>query len=154
MTVRPAGVADALALARVEQACFANPWSQRALADTLGQPGALFVLAEQEDGTVVGYAGCQCVLDEGYVTNIAVVPALRRQGVARKLLCWLLTQVAGRLSFITLEVRDSNRAAISLYEQMGFCRVGVRKAYYTDPVEDAQLWTKELGERNCEHTGH
>ena len=153
MTVRQAAAADARALAQIERACFAQPWSEQALADTLGQTGSLFLLAEEGD-KVVGYAGCQCVLDEGYITNVAVLPRARRQGIARQLLQTLLQQGKGRLSFITLEVRQSNRAAIALYQQLGFCQVGVRKGYYTDPVEDAQLWTKELGERDCEHTGH
>ena len=154
MTVRRAGPADAPALAWVETACFPQPWSQQALADTLGQKGALFVLAERE-GTVVGYAGCQCVLDEGYITNIAVVPSARRQGIARQMLQTLLEQVEKEgLSFVTLEVRQSNRAAIQLYRKLGFEPVGVRKRYYTDPVEDAQLWTVKLGEKKSEYTGH
>lgn len=154
MTVRRAGPADAPALAGVETACFSQPWSQQALADTLGQKGALFVLAERE-GTVVGYAGCQCVLDEGYITNIAVVPSARRQGIARQMLQTLLEQAEKEgLSFVTLEVRQSNRAAIELYRKLGFEPVGVRKRYYTDPVEDAQLWTVKLGEKKSEYTGH
>ena len=76
---------------------------------------------------MVGYAGCQCVLDEGYITNIAVVPALRRQGVGASCSAGCLTQVAGRLSFITLEVRDSNRAAISCMSRWDFAGLGYAK---------------------------
>lgn len=125
-------------IAAIEKACFRHPWSADGLREELGR--GLF-LAAVEDGMTVGYVGCQTVLDEGYITNVAVLPAFRRCGIAERLLRTLLERAEG-LSFVTLEVRESNRPAAALYEKMGFSRVGVRKGFYTEPTEDAVLMTR------------
>ena len=114
------------------------------LREELGK--GIFLVAER-DGAAVGYVGCQTVLDEGYITNVAVSPDCRRQGVARALLDELKARaVQAGLSFVTLEVRASNAPAIALYEGAGFVRVGVRKNFYTAPTEDAVLMTLFLKE--------
>lgn len=109
------------------------------LAQELGC--GIFLVAEHE-GTVLGYLGCQTVLDEGYITNVAVSPERRRQGIGERLLAELLlrAQNAG-LAFVTLETRMGNEAAISLYEKAGFIKVGVRRGFYRNPPEDAVLMT-------------
>ncbi|MDY3617928.1 ribosomal protein S18-alanine N-acetyltransferase [Agathobaculum sp.] len=132
------------ALAHVERACFAAPWSEDALRDELGR--GIFLAAEQ-DGEVAGYVGCQTVLDEGYVTNVAVSPAFRRQGIGRALVSALLSRAQDmRLSFVTLEARASNAPAIALYKGAGFRVVGTRKGFYRNPAEDALLMTCYLKE--------
>lgn len=132
------------ALAAIEKACFHAPWSETMLREELGK--GIFLVAER-DGAAVGYVGCQTVLDEGYITNVAVSPDCRRQGVARALLDELKARaVQAGLSFVTLEVRASNAPAIALYEGAGFVRVGVRKNFYTAPTEDAVLMTLFLKE--------
>lgn len=94
---------------------------------------------------VVGYAGLQVVLDEGYITNVAVRPECRRQGIAGKLLQVFLDFAQGNhLAFLTLEVRASNYDAIALYGSRGFRSVGRRKNYYEHPKEDAIIMTKEF----------
>ncbi len=104
----------------------------------------IFLVAER-DGEVLGYAGCQTVLDEGYVTNVAVSPNCRREGIGRALIAGLLGQAGERgLGFVTLEVRASNLPAIGLYKAMGFGKVGVRKNFYEKPTEDAELWKLNL----------
>ena len=70
------------ALAEIERACFHAPWSENMLREELGK--GIFLVAEQ-DGRTAGYVGCQTVLDEGYITNVAVSPDFRRQGIARAL---------------------------------------------------------------------
>ena len=106
---------------------------------------AAFLVALDERGAVAGYAGMQVVLDEGYILNIAVRPDCRRQGVAGRLLQVFLDFARGnRLSFLTLEVRASNYAAIALYGSRGFRGVGRRKNYYEHPKEDAVLMTLNL----------
>lgn len=125
-------------IAAIEKACFRHPWSADGLREELGRG---HFLAAVEDGVTVGYVGCQTVLDEGYITNVAVLPAFRRRGIAERLLGALLERAEG-LSFVTLEVRESNRPAAALYEKMGFLRVGVRKKFYTEPTEDAVLMTR------------
>ena len=80
------------------------------------------------------------VLDEGYISNVAVSPAFRRRGIASALIRALLDRARERnLSFVTLEVRESNAAAIALYEGFGFRPVGRRKNYYDAPKEDAWI---------------
>lgn len=132
------------ALAEIEKACFRAPWSADMLHEELGK--GLFLVAEQ-DGKAVGYVGCQTVLDEGYITNVAVSPDCRRQGIGRTLIEELKKRAAqSGLSFITLEARASNAPAIALYEGAGFRQVGVRRNFYTAPTEDAVLMTHYLKE--------
>ena len=87
----------------------------------------------------------QILLDEGYITNVAVRPDCRKQGVAGKLLqVFLDFAQANHLAFLTLEVRASNYGAIALYGSRGFRSVGRRKNYYEHPKEDAIIMTKEF----------
>lgn len=126
----------------LERVCFGNPWSREAFLEELQNPAAHFIVAEQ-DGTLAGYAGMSWVLDEGYVFNIAVAPAFRRHGVARALLSTLDTFAQEkRLSFLSLEVRVSNDAAITLYRSCGFLTLGTRPHFYEHPAEDAYIMTK------------
>ena len=128
------------ALAEIERACFHAPWSENMLREELGK--GIFLVAEQ-DGRTAGYVGCQTVLDEGYITNVAVSPDYRRQGIARALIEALLAKARENgLAFVTLEVRESNLAARRLYEKNGFEIVGKRKNYYEKPAEDAILMSK------------
>ena len=144
MTVVPMEERHLDTLAEIEKACFHAPWSADMLRAELGK--GIFLVAEQ-DGAVAGYVGCQTVLDEGYITNVAVSPDCRRQGIGRALIAEL-TERAKRagLAFVTLEARESNAPAITLYEGAGFRRVGVRKNFYTAPAEDAVLMTLFLKE--------
>ena len=104
---------------------------------------------EPETEKVIGYAGLLVAADEGYITNVAVDPSRRRQGVAAQLLQVFDNFARGnQLAFLTLEVRPSNTAAIALYQGFGFEEVGRRKNYYDLPKEDALILTKyfETGE--------
>ena len=144
MTVVPMEERHLAALAEIEKACFHAPWSANMLREELGK--GIFLVAEQ-DGAAVGYVGCQTVLDEGYITNVAVSPACRRQGIGRALVRALVSHARSQgLTFVTLEARASNAPAIALYEGAGFRRVGVRRNFYTAPTEDAVLMTLYLKE--------
>ncbi len=144
MTVVPMAERHLAALAEIEKACFHAPWSEAMLREELGK--GIFLVAER-DGQAIGYVGCQTVLDEGYITNVAVSPDCRRQGVGRALIAELVQRARAQgLSFVTLEARASNAPAIALYEGAGFVRVGVRKNFYTAPTEDAVLKTLCLKE--------
>ena len=70
------------ALVALEKQCFHDPWSAQSLREELEREANLFLVAEEEDGAVLGYIGCQTVLDEGYITNVAVAPAVRRRRAA------------------------------------------------------------------------
>ena len=131
--------------AELERLCFSDPWSERMLREHLDNQCAAAIAAVGEDGTLLGYAGLLVVLDEGYITNVAVRPAYRRQGIASDLLGVFERFARGhQLAFLTREVRASNAAAIALYEKMGYARVGVRKNYYEHPREDAVIMTREF----------
>ena len=133
--------------AELERLCFADPWSERMLREHLDNQCAAAIAAVGEDGTLLGYAGLLVVLDEGYITNVAVRPAYRRQGIASDLLGVFERFARGhQLAFLTLEVRASNAAAIALYEKMGYARAGVRKNYYEHPREDAVIMTREFAD--------
>lgn len=131
-------------IAAIERVCFSAPWSEEMLSQELYNENASYVVAEGEDGTVLGYAGLQAVLDEGYIDNVAVAPAYRRQGVADALLGAFERFAAAHLAFLTLEVRASNTPAVALYEKHGFARAGVRRGYYANPREDALLMTRHF----------
>ena len=134
------------AIAQIERECFHDPWSENGLREELESENNLF-LAALEGETVVGYVGCQTVLDEGYITNVAVSPLQRRKGIAAKLLAELRAQAEEKeLSFVTLEVRASNVPAIALYEGAGYVPVGTRRNFYSAPKEDALLMTCFLKE--------
>ena len=144
MTVVPMAECHLAALAKIERACFHAPWSEAMLREELDK--GIFLVVER-DGQAIGYVGCQTVLDEGYITNVAVSPDCRRQGVGRALIEELAQRARAQgLSFVTLEARASNAPAIALYEGAGFVRVGVRKNFYTAPSEDAVLMTLFLKE--------
>ena len=131
-------------IAALERECFSDPWSERLLEDALFDPQACFIAAEDEEGHVLGYAGLHAVLDEGYIDDIAVAPDARRHGVASALLDVFCRFGAVNLAFLTLEVRNSNTAAIALYEKFGFRQAGLRPGYYQKPREDALIMTREV----------
>lgn len=132
-------------VADIEKRCFSDPWSRRMLSEHLENECAATLVAQGEDGTILGYAGLLVVLDEGYITNVAVCPEYRRQGIAGELLGVFRRFAEGnKLAFLTLEVRDSNAAARALYAKYGYKDVGVRKNYYDHPKEDAIIMTLEF----------
>ena len=134
-------------LERLERICFSRPWSKRMLAEELENACAAFLVAEDETGAVLGYAGLLVMMDEGYITNVAVFPEYRRLGVAAKIIdVYMNFAKANDLAFLTLEVRPSNNAAIALYRRFGFEEVGRRKNYYDLPREDALILTRYFKE--------
>lgn len=126
----------------IEKICFANPWSKQSLAEEIENENSYFIVAEV-DGKTAGYMGLQIFSGEGYVTNVAVLPEYRGQGVAQSLITECMKN---KMDFITLEVRESNAPARNLYTKMGFEKVGVRPAFYRNPDENAVIMTKYFGE--------
>ena len=138
-------------LEKLERICFSRPWSRKMLAEELENQCAAFLVAQDSiTQQVMGYAGLLVMADEGYITNVAVFPEFRRQGVAAKLIAVFENFAQGnKLAFLTLEVRPSNTAAIALYKGFGFEEVGRRKNYYDLPKEDALILTKTYGEADA-----
>ena len=132
---------DVSAVARLEEMSFAMPWSKELLLKGLEHPNWIFFVA-QADGKTAGYAGMTFAAGECFVGNIAVFPEFRRRGAATALIL-RLAETAKEMGgeFLSLEVRESNKAAIALYEKMGFEYIGKRAGYYEKPKEDALIYT-------------
>ncbi len=131
------------AIAELEKVCFSQPWSKQAISDSFENGTKFFAAVKGK--RLLGYVGINCVLDEGYITNIAVLPQFRRQGIADALIERIFSLAKDtRLSFVSLEVRESNKAAISLYTKKGFKPEGKRRNFYREPAEDAIIMTKRF----------
>lgn len=129
-------------VSEIEKMCFSHPWSRQSLESELTNDTSVFFAATENDD-VIGYIGASVVLDEGYIFNIAVDENHRCKGVGSALVDSLVTYgKKNNLSFLTLEVRQSNIGAMSLYSRFGFIKVGERKDYYSQPKENAILMTK------------
>ena len=144
ITITDASEALLPQIQRIEQQSFSVPWTEQMLRMQLEPDSHVFLTAKSDDG-VVGYVGMMYVLDEGYITNVAVRQDCRRRGIADALLDELECRARTlMLSFLTLEVRESNAPAVSLYEKRAYRVVGRRKHYYEKPTEDALLMTLTL----------
>ena len=143
--ITPADTSHLDQVEEIENACFDDPWSRAIFEEALTFERAVFLCAQAEDGTVLGFIVCTAILDEGNVDDIAVRPDCREQGVASSLLAAF--HQYGRkygLTSIFLEVRPSNQNAARLYEKFGYTEVGRRKNYYLSPKEDAIIMRTEL----------
>lgn len=135
------------AVERLERLCFPTPWSRTMLEEELYHDIASYLVAETDDGQVIGYSGVHVVLDEGHITNVCVDPQFRRQGVAEQLLGVYLRFGQEHLRLLDLEVRVSNAPAIALYEKLGFAQVGLRPNYCENPREDAYIMSRHWDRR-------
>lgn len=141
MKIAPMTIEDAKELAVLDQLCFSVPWSEKSFSEEAENPLATYFLA-REDDKIVGYGGIWNVSGEGQITNIAVHPDMRKKGIASKILEALIEN-AKTCEKIFLEVRESNTAAICLYEKYGFKKCGVRKNFYHSPVENGIIMIRE-----------
>ena len=132
------------ALFYIESASFSDPWSQKMFGEAFANPVIRSVLL-YEDGILAAYALYALIAPEAELLNLAVAPTFRRRGLARALLDDAERYLRGQgVTDVYLEVRKSNTAAGTLYRSRGFCEVGVRRAYYRFPTEDAILMALRL----------
>ena len=142
--IEPMSLQTVDAVAQIEAECFSQPWSHDAFVAELSNPAAVTFVANA-DGEIAGFVNLGVVLDEATVNNIAVKQTYRRCGIGRALLTAAIDYCQNnRLNVLMLEVRQSNRAAIALYERFGFQAVGIRKRFYDEPEEDAVLMNKNI----------
>ena len=138
--IKKASLGDTPFIMALWRECFSTPWSETSVKDEISNGEDVFLVAER-GGVFSGYALMKCLLGEGQLCNIAVSVSERGHGVGSALLGELISEAKRRdITVIMLEVRASNGAAIRLYEGAGFVRVGTRKNYYREPVEDALLY--------------
>ena len=130
----------------LSKSCFSVPWSLDSISYEIENPLAKYVIAENlSTKEVLGFAGAWIVAGEGDITNIAVNPSYRKQGIASRLLEKLFEVCKeNNCTEITLEVRTSNIAAQNLYKKFNFKEEGIRKKYYSDNGEDAIImWRRD-----------
>jgi ribosomal-protein-alanine N-acetyltransferase len=136
---------DLDAVAALEAASFSNPWTREMLERELRQSDVarVYVLRLPEQ-RVAAFCSCWFVYDEVHINTIAVDATLRRQGLATALMQHLLAEAAEQgAQRAFLEVRRSNEAALALYSSLGFLLAGVRRDYYSQPIEDALVLLRE-----------
>ncbi len=142
MILREMLVEDLDKVMEIEEDLFAVPWTKEGYFTFLTRKDAMFLVVE-EKGEILGYCGLLMVLDEGDVTNVAVRRDRQREGIGNFLMESMLRLAYEQgIRTVHLEVRAGNSVAVRLYERLGFVKDGIRKGYYTDPVEDAVLMTR------------
>ena len=136
---------DVPRVAELERICFRTPWTESALGDELRNRLARYQVAEQQ-GKIIAYAGMWVFLGEAHITNVAVAPEHRRQGLGRAMMLHMMrTALKNKANAMTLEVRETNIAAQTLYFSLGFEKAGARKGYYSDTGEAAWiLWNTDI----------
>ncbi|HUQ98303.1 MAG TPA: ribosomal protein S18-alanine N-acetyltransferase [Gemmatimonadaceae bacterium] len=144
--LRPAEESDIAEVVAIEKICFADPWTEDSFRRLLGGEPAIFLVAvfppdERVRGYVIGFS----IDEDAEVLNVAVEPGSRGKGLAGQMLDAVLIALASRgVANAYLEVRESNKAAMALYESKGFREIGRRERYYRRPVEDALVLRRLL----------
>lgn len=143
--IRAMNLADVADVYRIETLSFRTPWSRRSLSEEVNNRLAHYLVA-LIDETIVGYCGMWVLFDECHITNIAVDPSYRREGIGKALLlCAMEVGSSFDATSMTLEVRETNRIAQEMYRKFDFMQQGFRKHYYQDTGEGAiLLWNTDL----------
>lgn len=138
-TVRPGAADDIVCIAAIERDSFGDPWSVQSFQELLGTRAVIFLVATGADTkTICGYIVAVVVAEEAEILNLAVAPAVRRQGLGGELLDAGIAAVSARgAREVFLDVRESNKSALGLYRSRGFGALARRSRYYRNPVEDA-----------------
>ncbi len=139
--VRKAVAGDVPQIAEIERASIPQPWSENAFRDALAQDNAVTLVAEI-DGEIAGFITGVFLFDNADIYSVAAASSYRRKGVGERLVQAFLDKLPDEVETIGLEVRESNLGAIALYEKCGFEKVGLRKNFYSEPRENALLYTK------------
>ena len=145
LEVREMGEGDLAQVLRIEESSQVNPWAPNVFKEELERSWSRLMVVVEPGGLVLAFCNYWLVHDEVHLLNIATDPRRRRQGCARLLMHELLTHArqTGCRS-VVLEVRRSNRGAITLYESLGFQAIGLRSGYYTDNSEDAVVMLSQI----------
>ncbi len=126
----------------IEETCFDDAWPLSAFRDSILNPPTAWVALKETQ--VVGYLITQTILDEIHLYNIAVREDFQRQGIASRLMIFLIQKAQTEdMQRIILEVRASNLAAVRFYQQSGFRELYLRKRYYDDG-EDARVMERRV----------
>ena len=146
---------DISQISEIEKECFTTPWTKTQIASFFDNKNNSVYVIRTKNYSVIAYCEISFILDEAYISNIAVKKDYRQIGVGGILLKGIIDISKEKgISFISLEVRESNTSALALYNKYGFVQNGVLKNHYTNPKEDACIMTLFLIEaNNRENTG-
>ncbi len=140
--LRQAVTGDVNAIARIETACFGDPWSVQGIEDALTYSYSTMLTAVL-GGDIVGFACLYQMVDEGEIVQVAVTPKFQGQGIGRQLLGGLIRHgIEHGVTRFILDVRVSNDRAVKLYEKAGFKKLALQKNFYSQPTEDG--WLMEM----------
>ncbi|MFB3896950.1 MAG: ribosomal protein S18-alanine N-acetyltransferase [bacterium] len=136
---------DLDAVVAIEQVSFSDPWKRSMFLTEVEESNLSIPLVIKDNNTVIGYAVLWQVIDEMHLGNFAVKPEYRKKHIGSRLLQYIIDMaVEKKVVKITLEVRQSNTAAINLYQRFGFTAVAIRRKFYTKPAEDGFVMLKSM----------
>lgn len=140
MIIRAMEMRDIEAVAILEAENFSEPWSANSFIEEIRKETSLYIVA-YEGETLVGICGLVTSFDEGEVLNVSVAKEYRKQGIAYQMLQHLLNEGESKgIKHFTLEVREGNVPARTLYEKLGFVCEGIRPNFYRNPAENAAIY--------------
>ena len=132
---------------KIEEQVYPKPWTSGVFSSEidLARRGERFYIVAKEKNQLVGYAGLMFMVDEAHISNIAVDPQRRREGIGKYLLFQLIEQAIVRgAQALTLEVRASNTSAHALYRIFGFAPAGIRQRYYEHTEDALVMWAHDI----------
>ncbi len=140
MMIRIMEPKDAQAAAALEAENFSEPWSANSFMEELVKDTSVYLVAYDED-KLIGTCGLVTSFDEGEVLNVSIKKEYRKQGIAGEMLKRLLEEAQAKgIRHFTLEVREGNAPARTLYEKFGFVCEGIRPNFYRNPTENAAIY--------------
>ena len=145
--VRPrlADMKDLAGIAALEMTVFSHPWNEEMVSSSIQGTYDHVKILETSEGEIAGYIIYSAVCDSADLLRVAVDARSRRRGIGFKLMEAMIDDCKDRnVQSIFLEVRESNAAAIAMYELFGFVKISTRKKYYDSPVEDGLVMQKQL----------
>lgn len=139
-------VEDIPEVLRVESLCFATPWPRNAFQNELTENKLAHYFVGRVNEDIIAYGGLWVILEDAHITTVAVHPSHQGGGYGERMLVQLLDEAIARgACWVTLEVRESNVVAQSLYKKYGFTIVNTRRGYYSDNDENALvMWAGNL----------
>ena len=145
MEIKEMAQEDLAQVSEIESQIFSLPWSEKAFEESLKNTNTLYIVAKEKE-EVLGYIGMYISFQEGNITTVAVNPNYRRKKIGQNLIREILERAKQiGVTDVILEVRETNAAAICLYEKMGFEEAGIRKNFYEKPLENAIImWKHKL----------
>ncbi len=144
LSVRSIKESDVETVARMERLYFTDAWSEKSILETMKQPQA-FILVAEENAEMVGYCIVYFAMDEAEIARIAVEASKRKQGVGQELLrATCRAGIQQGVERLLLDVRESNVPALNLYRSFGFVEDGIRKNFYQNPTEHAVLMSMSI----------